>query len=79
MADSMVDMGSTSVSESCTVCQVILLRTDVTGFRDTLCDTQPVSQLSESDEIFAVEVPPVCSPDHVTAVVVNTDASCSLR
>lgn len=51
----------------------------MTGFRDTLCDTQPVSQLSDSDEIFAVEVPPVCSTDRVTAVVVNMDASCSLR
>jgi len=51
----------------------------VTGFRDTLCDTQPVSELTESDEVFAVEVPPVCSGDLVAAVVVNIDTSSSLR
>ena len=59
--------------------QIILLRTNVAGFRDTLCDTQPVTELSDSDEIFAVELPPVCSADHVTALVVNTNTSSSLR
>jgi len=63
----------------CVACQIVLLRTNVAGFRDTLCDTQPVSALSDSDEIFAVELPPVCSDDHVTAVVVNIDTSSSLR
>ena len=51
----------------------------MTGFRDTLCDTQPVSELTESDEVFAVEVPPACSGDLVAAVVVNIDTSSSLR
>ena len=60
-------------------CQVVLLRTNVTGFRDSLCDTQPVGELTESDEIFAVEVPLVCSGDALTAVVVNIDTSSSLR
>jgi len=59
--------------------QVVLVRTNITGFRDTLCDTQPISKLTESDEIFAVEVPSVCSSDRVTAVVVNIDTSSSLR
>jgi len=63
----------------CVICQVILLRTNVAGFRDTLCDTQPVSELSDSDEVFAVEIPLACSGDRVTAVVVNIDASSSLR
>ena len=49
------------------------------GFRDTLCDTQPVSTLSDSDEVFAVELSVVGAGDQVTAVVVNIDTSCSLR
>jgi len=62
--------------------QIVLLRTNVGGFRDTLCDTQPVTNLSDSDEVFAVELPPTptnSSDDRVTAVVVNCDASSSLR
>ena len=51
----------------------------MTGFRDSLCDTQPVSELTESDEVFAVEVPPACASDLVVAVVVNIDTSSSLR
>ena len=60
-------------------CQIVLLRTNVAGFRDNLCDTQPVSELAASDELFAVEVRPVSSGDRVTTVVVNNDTSSSLR
>ena len=49
------------------------------GHRDTLCDTQPVVGLSDSDEIFAIELPAAYTSDLVTAVIVNIDTSASLR